>query len=152
MLEPAIKQPAQKFAVLFRRNRKIRNLTRCRINFHAGDKLYKLHAQLDKKIKHLVRMVRIPGVQQGQGVILDIVLPAVFYGPHYPVKRPGTRMVGAVVIVKFFGPVDTDPDKELVFVQKPAPVFVEQNRIGLQRVADFLAGDAVFFCSSTTLL
>jgi len=145
IVDPAIEQPTQKFAILLRRDREIGDLTRSRIDLHARNELHEFHTESDEKIEYLVGMLRIPRVQQGQGIELDLVFFAVVDGPHHLIERPRARMIETVVVVEFFGAVDTDADEELVFVEEAAPCFVEQDGVGLKRIADFLARSAVLF-------
>ena len=91
-------------------------------------------------------------IQQGQSIELDVVFLGVLDGPHHPVPRPAAGMIGAVVIVELLRPVDADADEEFALVQEPAPFLIEQNRVGLYRVADLLAGYAIFLLQLHGLL
>jgi len=106
-----------------------------------------------RKSKILVGMVGGETVDQRERVEVDLVLPAAIDGPHHAVPGAVAAQVEAIVIVQFFRPVDADADEELVLMQKPAPVsIVQEQRVGLERVAHLLAVMPYFLWRSTALL
>jgi len=142
---PAVEYSAPELAKLLRRNREVRNFARSRIKFHAGDKLKIPNAVFYEKIKQLIRVVGGFIIQQGERVELHLMFFTSFDGWHDLVKGAMASVVEAIAIVQFFWAVDTNADKKVIIVKELAPIIVEQNCVGLQRVAHFLPGSAVFF-------
>ena len=52
--------------------------------------------------------------------------------------------VGPIGIVQFLGPVERQADEEPVLPKKAAPLVVQENSVGLQRVACPLTGRKIF--------
>jgi len=142
---PAVEYPAQKFAVLLRRDGEIRNFSRRVIALNARYELQKLYTEPDEKIEYLVGMSGVFRVQQSKGVQLDLMLFTHFDCFDDFIECPCAGMVDAIVIVEFFRAVDTYAEKEFVFVQEPAPLLVDKNGVCLHGVADLLPGEAVLF-------
>jgi len=84
-------------------------------------------------------------VEQDKCVKFDLIFFASLNGLHHFIKAAAAGMVNAIIIVKFFGAIDTNTDKKLIVVHKLTPFIIEQNCIGLQGVAYLLAGGAIFF-------
>ena len=53
-----------------------------------------------------------------------------------PVEGPPATPVLAVDIVELLGTVEAQADEEAVLVKEPAPIVVEENAVGLERVLD----------------
>jgi len=90
-------------------------------------------------------MLHIPPAQQNQGTKFNLVLLTLFNASHHPVERAGTGAVHAVGVVKFSRPINADAQQKFIVVKELAPIVIEQNAVGLQRVADLLTGLATFF-------
>lgn len=88
VLVPAVEQPAEEFAVLFRRDGKIRYLARRWLDLDARNKLQEPDAQPHEKIEYLVWVRHVPGVYQRERVEFDLVLFAALDGAHDPVECP----------------------------------------------------------------
>jgi hypothetical protein len=140
---PAVECSAQKIAVLFRRDGKIRDISRRSIELDARDELQELYAEADEKIEYLVGMFDVFGIQQSEGIQFDMILFALFNCPDNFIECPFAGVVEAIVIVEFFRAVDTNTEKKFVIVQEPAPLLVDKDGVCLHGVADLLAGAAV---------
>ena len=112
---------------------------------HARDELHVSDAQLDQEIEDLVGVIGGEMIHKRERVELDLVLPGTIDGPHDTVPCTVAAKIEPVVIVQVLRSVDADPDEELALAEELAPVgVVQENRIGLEGIADLLAGDAVF--------
>ncbi len=145
MFVPTVENPAEEFAVLGGRDGEIGNLARCWVALDAGDELKVPDIVFEEEVEQLIRVVDVFIVQQGKGVEFDVVFFAVFDGFHYLVEGAAAGVVFAVVIVEFFRAVNADADEEFIFVEKSAPLVVEQDSVGLEGVGDLLPAVAVFF-------
>jgi len=90
-------------------------------------------------------VVDVSVVEEGKSVEFDLVFGTLVDSPHCLIKGTRAGMVGAVVVMKFFGAVDADSHEEFVFEKEAAPVVVEQDSIGLECVAHLQAGGTIFF-------
>jgi len=83
-------------------------------------------------------------VEYAEEVELDFVLLEAFETFKDLFGRALAVVGDAVVVVEFRWAVDGEADEELLFVEEPAPVVVEEGAIGLEGVLDGLAGAFVF--------
>jgi len=143
-LVPAVEYPTHKIAQLLRRYREIRNTAGSGISFDARDKLDVPGTKAGTEVEELIGVLGVEAINKDEDVVFDVVFPAAVNGSHHFVESSRAGMVGAVMVVVLFGAVDADADEEVVFAEKLAPLVVEQDGVGLQSVADDLAGCAVF--------
>ena len=108
--------------------------------FDDGNELDERRAQLIAQERvHAAAVVAVDRVDGGQHVPVDLVPPQHIQAPHHPVERRLAALVHAVGVVHLPRPVDRDADQEVVLLQEPAPLVVEQGAVGLDRVEDPLA-------------
>ena len=88
-------------------------------------------------------MVLVGGVDRAQDVEVDVVLAQVPPAAHHQVERALPAAVDAVGVVQLARTVDAQAHEEVVLLEERAPVVVEQQAVGLERVLHGLAGPAV---------
>src|SRR5882762_11100532 len=69
----------------------------------------------------------IGGVDRTQDVELGSVLTQESPSLHHAVKRAPLTTIHAILIVKLTRPVDTQAHKEIVFLEKGAPLVIEKH-------------------------
>jgi hypothetical protein len=144
ILRPPVEYPAQKIAVLLGRYTEPRNLARSRLPLHALNKLKVFNLKLFEKIKNLVRRPNVHGTYKHQNIKLDLVLSATLDPRHHLIECPLTGKRTPIGIVIFLRPVAAYPHQKLILSQKPAPLFIQQYPVRLQRIGYHLAGRTIF--------
>jgi hypothetical protein len=88
-------------------------------------------------------MLHVYIVQKDKSAEFDLIFLTALNTPHDPLESARAGVVHAVSVVEFLRSVDADAEEKLIVMEEPAPVIIKQNAIGLQRIADLLAGRAV---------
>src|SRR6266478_2828886 len=111
---------------------------------HDGDELqpFCFHLVPEKAIQGPAVLL-IGGVDRAQDVEIDSMLTQECPSLHHAVKRAPLTTIHAILIVKLTRPVDTQAHKEVVFLEKSAPLIVEEDPVGLKRVSHDLISSAV---------
>ena len=143
-LVPAVENPTHEIAQLLRRYREIRNAAGHGVPLDTWYELQVPGAEAGAEVEQFIGVVGVEVIDEDEDVVFDVVFFAAVNGPHHFVESSGAGMVGAVVVVVLFWAVDTDADEEVIFAKELAPLVVEEDGVGLQSIADDLAGYAVF--------
>src|SRR5581483_7224186 len=88
---------------------------------------------------NLERMIAVAAVDDRERVKLDAMFLQQFDPAHHALEGGLAAFGHAKLIVQFARPVDRDADEKTMFRQKPRPLLVQQNSIGLKGVDDLLA-------------
>ncbi len=123
-----------------------------RVRFHARDELHESESGL---LVEVVDFFGKPGgivvyhrqcvhvdasVKQHSGVLVDL----------FPRGAPVTQ--APVVVVNVFRPVDRKSDQEIVFLEEPGPLPIQQQPVGLKSIADLATtAVAVLVCYRTSV-
>ena len=148
MLVPSIKDPAQEITVLLWSDRKIGYTACFGIGLDTGNKLEKTYPVFHKEVEYLVGVVGVYIIEKDKQIEFDFEFAAVFDGAHNTVPCTRTGKIETVMVVIFLRTVNTDSDKEVVLMEKGTPFFVEQDRVGLECVANYLAVFAILLLQS----
>lgn len=110
----------------------------------AGGELDVAGPQLPgQKAIHLEGIFRIVPVDDGQGIEGNLMLAQQRGRRHHQIEGGFAAAGYPVFVVQCAGPVDGEADQKAVLLEKPAPLVIEQDAVGLQVVADADPGRAM---------
>ena len=92
---------------------------------------------------HRAAVVLVGGVDRAQDVEVDPVAAQVPPAVHHQVEGALAAAVDAIGVVELARTVDAQADQEVVLLEEGAPLVVEQDAVGLERVLHHLARTAV---------
>ncbi len=93
----------------------------------------------------LQRMVGVFRIDRAQDVELHLMFLEQPDSLHDPVEGSMASLVLPVGVVKFFGTIHAQADKEVVFMEESAPLVIEEDAVGLEGVLDPGARLLIFF-------
>jgi len=134
---PDVEGLAQKTAVLLRRNREGQRFA-ILIEFRERDVLDIVDTQFVEETVEFLRLLHVGLAKHTQDVELHFFGLHQFDGGHYPLPGPAAFLVETVAVVQFLGAVQRDAHQPVVLMEQLTPVAVNENGVGLQRVAHAL--------------
>jgi hypothetical protein len=109
------------------------------------DVLDVVHADGTEEAVNFPRVFHVGLAQHAEDVEFDFVLLEDFDAAHHAPPGPLSSAVDPVTIVHGLGAVNGDAHQPVIFPQQAAPVLVDQDSVGLQRVGYALAITAILF-------
>jgi len=113
--------------------------------FDGGDELQPACAKCQQVLKYLVGVMDVEVIEYAQEVELNVAALQMLQALEHIFARWLVVIINTIVVVELGRPVDGQANEEAVFVQKPAPFFVQQGPVGLDGVLDGLARPAMAF-------
>ncbi len=92
-----------------------------------------------EKTINLQRVAGIGGVNGAQDIVFHLMFAQDFPAAHDLVKTTRSPLVHPVGIVDLLGPVDAEPNEEIILFEESTPLIVQLGAIGLHGMADPLA-------------
>ena len=85
-------------------------------------------------------MIGIRSVDRRQNIELYLMLLQQPRSPHHFLERRCTTFIYTVGIVHGLWTIQTQPDQEVMLVEKPAPIIIQEDAIGLHGMLNVDAG------------
>ncbi len=79
-------------------------------------------------------MVLIGRMYRAQNIEVNIVLFQHFPAAHHLIKTARTTFIHAIRIMQFLRPIHTQPNQEIVFLEKFGPFVIQLRAVGLHRM------------------
>ena len=98
----------------------------------------------------LQRIIPVEIVDHGKGIPLHAIAVQEFYSPHHFGEGRFPIDTVAIAVVEALGSVDGDAYQPAVIPEKPAPLIVQQNAVGLNAIVN-MPSPRIFFLEADDL-
>src|ERR1035437_8914418 len=108
-----------------------------------GNELQVIDAQAPIELVQLARLLHVGLAEDAQNIEIHFLRLEQFDAVDDALPGAALLLIETEAVVDLLGPIERYPEQPLILAEQVAPVLVEQDGVGLQRIADRLARAAV---------